>query len=107
MFSFVCVHIVEWMFTNIVFHPTLLQRVLVYLPELIHKKWQYNSICEGVPYVCVHRHMCVCGREIKPVQCYCRSLLLVLYTIPSSQGWASSVLFNFHLLVLLYFYMDL
>ena len=28
-------------------------------------------------------------------------------TIPSSQGWASSVLFNFHLLFLLYFYMDL
>ena len=27
-------------------------------------------------------------------------------TIPSSQGWASSVLFNFHLLLLLYFYMD-
>ena len=26
-------------------------------------------------------------------------------TIPSSQGWASSVLFNFHLLLLLYFYM--
>ena len=28
-------------------------------------------------------------------------------TIPSSQGWASSVLFNFHLLLLFYFYMDL
>ena len=28
-------------------------------------------------------------------------------TIPSSQGWASSVHFNFHLLLLLYFYMDL
>ena len=30
-------------------------------------------------------------------------------TIPSSQGWASScsVLFNFHLLLLLFFYMDL
>ena len=26
-------------------------------------------------------------------------------TIPSSQGWASSVLFNFHLLLLRYFYM--
>ena len=25
-------------------------------------------------------------------------------TIPSSQGWASSVHFNFHLLLLLYFY---
>ena len=28
-------------------------------------------------------------------------------TISSSQGWASSVHFNFHLLLLLYFYMDL
>ena len=65
--------------------------------------------------------MCVCVCVYIYV-CMCVSKNCVIYmswlhelashkdlqpTIPSSQGWVSSVHFNFHLLLLLYFYMDL